>query len=83
MQVNKKHLSRGAGEVVKNLEMCNWFFQLRLHNEFYFFYRVSDTTIDELVTEVMSGFLRQIASVVINEERERFEEEKRQAEKEK
>lgn len=83
MQVNKKHLSQGAGEVVKNLEMCSWFFQLRLYNEFYFFYRVSDTTIDELVTEVMSGILRQIASVVINEERKRFEEEKRQAEKEK
>ncbi|XP_026563386.1 germinal-center associated nuclear protein isoform X2 [Pseudonaja textilis] len=44
---------------------------------------VSDATINELVTEAVSGMLRQIASVVINEERERFEEEKRQAEKEK
>uniref|UniRef100_A0A670XUS4 Germinal-center associated nuclear protein n=1 Tax=Pseudonaja textilis TaxID=8673 RepID=A0A670XUS4_PSETE len=57
--------------------------KLQLHNEFYFFYRVSDATINELVTEAVSGMLRQIASVVINEERERFEEEKRQAEKEK
>lgn len=83
MQVNNKHLSWGAGEVLENLEMCSWFFQWRLHSEFYFFYRVSDATISELITEVMSGILRQIASVVINEERERFEEEKRQAEKEK
>ncbi|XP_007432218.1 germinal-center associated nuclear protein [Python bivittatus] len=44
---------------------------------------ISDITINELVTEAMSGILRQIASVVINEERERFEEEKRQAEEEK
>uniref|UniRef100_A0A8C6XJN1 Germinal-center associated nuclear protein n=1 Tax=Naja naja TaxID=35670 RepID=A0A8C6XJN1_NAJNA len=72
-----------SAEVLEILEMCSWFFQLRLHNEFYFFYRVSDATINELVTEAMSGMLRQIASVVINEERKRFEEEKRQAEKEK
>ncbi|KAH0621750.1 hypothetical protein JD844_023369 [Phrynosoma platyrhinos] len=43
---------------------------------------ISDVTADELMTEVVLGMLRQIASVVFNTERERVEEEKRQAEEE-
>ncbi|XP_053139055.1 germinal-center associated nuclear protein isoform X2 [Hemicordylus capensis] len=42
--------------------------------------RVSDVTTDELMAEVMLENLSQIACDVINAERERFEEEKRQAE---
>ncbi|XP_054842961.1 germinal-center associated nuclear protein [Eublepharis macularius] len=43
---------------------------------------ISESTTDELITEVMLETLRQIASSTFNAERERFEEEKRRAEEE-
>ncbi|XP_061463613.1 germinal-center associated nuclear protein [Rhineura floridana] len=43
---------------------------------------ISDVTTEEIMTEVMLGILRQIASFIINAEKERLEEEKRRAEDE-
>uniref|UniRef100_A0A8D2LDC8 Germinal-center associated nuclear protein n=2 Tax=Varanus komodoensis TaxID=61221 RepID=A0A8D2LDC8_VARKO len=43
---------------------------------------LSDAAADELMAEVMVGILKETASVVINAEKERFEEQKRQVEEE-
>lgn len=54
----------------------------RLRNDFLSSCRVSNATVDELMTGAVLEMSRQIASDEISAERERLEEEKRQAEEE-